>query len=667
MISNCSIAAALAILSVSGLAKAQQDAIWNNQDGGVWSDAANWVPAVVPNNNGDSLFSATLNLQAQPYVVTLDIDVTLQNFSLLWGGTVLNLEDRSLRTNGDLRVVGGLLTRGTRGGPGGLVEVGGDLILDGARFMNAGTITTNGSVSFNGSANIDICNTGVDHRGAGTMSWDGGGNINIAEGGSLSNGAQSTFAIGPGADRQITGDGTGTLRNDGLLINGDASRGKSGTTIFNGVNFFNTGTVTVDAGALIINSANDLAVDGVLSEGIWNIRNGSLLSLSDAVIRDLGAEVSISGANSSFSNIADLRRVREGGRFSISDGQNFVANDRFSNNGEVEVGTGSTFDASADGLGNLDGDAIFGGSFIVAGDFITGVDSIRRLESNLVLSGENARFGGIESLERVGSSGGLSLENGRVFETAGDLDVEQGGRVRVGAGSALNISGGLLANGGSVLGGGNFEIAGTLSAQNLRITEIATDLTLAGDASQILNADGSDALSGLNLITQTGGLRLRDGRSLIGLDNLTVQNLLSIDGAEAPQAGDGDRVSAPGTVQIRNNLTFTETSTLELIINGRDPGLYGRVISGTTDVFEGATLSLIVDLDANLVLGDGFLLLDTTLLDGRFSNILVSGLDDGLLFEIDQTATGIFARVVPTPGVLGFFAAAGLLRARRRR
>lgn len=661
MQSHRTTAAALALFAVAGLAQAQQDVFWNNPQGGVWSDAGNWLPGVVPNNNAGNLFSATLDLQDAPYVVNLDIDVMLQNFSLLWGGAVLNLEDRSMTTNEDFRVVGGLITRGTRGGPTGNVEVGGELLLDGATLLGAGTITSNGSVSFAGNATIDICNTGVDHRGAGTMSWDGAGNINIAEGGSLSNGAQSTFAITPGADRQITGDGTGTLSNEGLLINGDFGRGESGTTTLSGVNFFNTGTVSVDAGALFINSSNNLTPDGVLSDGTWNVRNGSALSLGESEIFELGAEVNIAGPNSAFANIASLQRVRSEGRFSISEGQSFAATDFFTNNGEVEVGQGSTFDAS-EGLGNLDGDALFGGSFIVAGNFLTGASDIRRLEGDLTLVGQDSNFQGIQGLQRVGSSGRFALEDGRTFVTQSDLALEAGGTVRVGSDARLDIAGRLTSNQEGVLGGGRFEVLGTLSASGLNIQQIQTELILEGVGSQVLDETGADALSSLNRIGANGQLRLQDGRSLSVIEDLDVENLLSVEGARAP-----DRTFGAGLVSVSGNLHFMEGSTLELIINGSVPSLYGQVLAVTTEIDPGATLSLIVTPGSDVGFGDEFFLLQTALLDGAFSNVILSGLGDGLDFELTTTTNGIVARVVPAPGVLGLLAPFGLAGIRRRR
>lgn len=558
-----------AILAMAGSAFGQNDAFWTNPEGGLWFDSSNWSGGVVPNNAGENLFNAVLDLQDQAYMVFLDMDAEVENFSLLWGGAMFDLGSSSLTVNQDM-----IIRRGTVLGAGtGGATVGGDLLLDDAYLMYGGTITSLGVTVIASTGGTIVCSTGVDHRGP-VMRIEGAGPLTIDQGGSISNGSMSTLTIAPVGQKVITGDDTGTLQNDGVMINGDTSRGLSGATTLDGVNFINNGSVIVDSGALILNSTNNLAPDNVLSQGAWTVRNGSLLSLGDAVIEQLNTEVTISGANSSFENIAPLRQVLSSGRFAV--------------------------------------------------------------------------------------------EAGQVFETEGDLAVESGARIRVGDDSALKITGGLLAGQGGSLQNGSYEIAGVLSAQNLNITEIATEVTLIGPHSQVLNANGSNALAGLNLIGRTGELRLRDGRSLAGLQSLTVENLLSIDGANRPQI-DGDRVLGPGTLQVGGSLIFTETSTLELLINGEDDGLYGRIIAGTTEVFEGATLSLIVDPAAGLVFGDEFLLLDTTSLEGRFTNLLTSGLDAGLFFDIQQTDSGIFARVVPTPGAAGLLVCLGLVSTRRRR
>lgn len=639
-----------------------QNVFWNNPDGGAWSDSANWSPDVVPNNAGQSLFNATLDLQDVPYQVLLDIDVTLENFSLLWSGATLDLGLRNFTVNNDLRVRRGMLTRG-EGEPGDL-SVGGVLTLDDAALMAAGTIRTNGAISLEGKGTIDICNTSVDHRGAGGINWDSPARLNIDMKGSLRNGEDSSFTITGSEDREVTGDGTGLLINDGNLVQGPATRGQAGITTINNVIFQNNGTVSVEGGGLILNTINSLTVDDTLVQGVWNIRNNSFLDFGDSTFSRLATEVNISGGNSFFNAIQNLREVTEQGSFSISDQQNFFAQDFFINSGRVEVGRDSIFDTSVFGLGNIDGDAIFGGTFVVEGEFRTGAARIEFLASDLTLVGLGASFDGIHALNEIGSGGRFALEGRRGFQTIGDLAVAESGAVRVGAESILAISGNLLSvNPDGVLTSGSYDIAGTLSAQNLRLTVLSSELFLRGDGSRLLDGNGRDALESLRRISQTGALLLREGRSLDIDGNFVVENLLSIEGA----FDSGSRATvSPGTFRVAGNLLFTETSTLEFIINGTTPDLYGQVFAVSTKVDPGATLSLMLGLDTTVSLGDTFALLQTGSLSGMFTNFLGLDLGGGLFFEIEQNQNGVFARVVPAPAS-GLLVVLGLAAARRRR
>jgi hypothetical protein len=648
------------LLAMSGIASGQDDAFWINPEGGVWFSSANWSGGVVPNNAGGNLFNATLDLQDQPYAVLVDSDVELENFSLLWGGATLDLGVSTFTVNQNMTVAGGTVVGS---GKNGSVSVGGQLLLDDAMLMNAGTITSFGTTIIAGSGGTIVCDTGVDHRGPGELRLDGPGDLTLEQGGSITNGSLSTMVVSADSNKQIVGDGTGTLRNEGSMVTGDPDRGDKGSVVsLSGVIFENTGTVTVAGGGLVLNSTNNLAPDDTLSDGVWNIRNGSFLDFGDSTFTRLAAEVNIAGADSSFAAIAQLGVVEETGRFSISEGQDFTATRGLSNQGEIEVGAGSTFDTSDFGLGNIDGDALFGGKFIVAGTFLTGASDIRRLEGDLTLVGEGSSFSGIGALREVGDRGRFALEQGRTFVTEADLTIAQGGAVRVGAASALDVAGRLTNNEDGVLRGGRLEVLGAFTAQNLDIREVESELILEGANSGVFDETGADALRGLNRVGSDGQLRLRDGRSLNVIEDLDVENLLSVEGARAV-----DRTDNPGLVSVSGNLHLMEGSTLELIVNGSVPSLYGQVLAVTTEIDPGATLSLIITPGSDVGFGDQFFLLQTGLLDGAFSHLLVSGLGDGLDIEFSTTINGVFARVVPAPGAAGLLAGVGLMAARRRR
>jgi hypothetical protein len=472
-------AAVVALLACSAFG--QQEVAWNNQFGGVWSLASNWSPNdIVPNNSGKNLFNVTLNLPLQPYQVNLDIDVTLQNFSLIWSDATLNLGSSAFKINENMIVVRGKIIRLTESQDGGF-DVGGELRLQGATLMNAGTVNSNGTLVLDGNGEIDICNTGVDHRGADGIQWTGGGGLRLDQGGSLTNGELSTFDIDADISKVMAGDGTGTLDNEGIILHGGGSRGLPGVTTLMNVNFINTGSVVVNTGGLNLNTLNNLAPENTLAQGAWVVRNDSVL-----------------------------------------------------------------------------------------------------------------RFGQSTPLIRT----------------------------------------------------------------------LAADVTLVGNHARFINAAGQNAVEKVNRISTTGKLKLREGRTLSVLNDLVVENLLSVEGAPPQGMPDPGRVVLPdGTAEVSGSVIFTESSTLELIFNGSAPDFYGQVIARDAIAEPGSTLRLIVNPDVILSVGDTFELVQARTLTGQFTNLEGLDLGSGRSFEVIQDDGGITAFISPADcavdlvldGVLNFF------------
>lgn len=659
---------AVALAVLAGTAHGQDDAFWSNSNGGQWSTAASWSGGVVPNNNGDNTFNATLdNLKAGPYTVTLDIDVTVQNLSLLGSDVTLNLFDGNLTVIEDAIFANGVVNRQAKEPGAAAVNVDGSLTLTDVALMGAGTVRANGGLTIGGNTQTDICNTCVDNRSSAFLV--GPGSLALNQNGELNNGDGSSFTIVADQNRSISGDGTGRFVNEGTLNTAISSRGGSGITNFSNVEFINTGTLNVFAGQVQLNTVNNLAPGQILSEGTWNVFDGSALFFNDNFFNKLDTELNISGANSNVSGITSLNEVLENGRFGILNGQNFTSSSTsggFGNSGEIEVGLGSRFDvAGSGGLNNLDGDAIFGGKYIVAGTFITGADQIQLLEADLTLIGADSVFSGIQALNQVGSSGRFELAGGRDFDTFGNFGVDEGGLVKIGLGSTFEVTGNLVNNDGAgVFDAAAFNVLGTFVAQNLNILEISNELILDGLGSQLLDGNGNDAIANLQRIREDGILRLRNGRTLDNLDSLIVEGVLSIEGSAPESNGRG---SGPGVVGVNGTITFASTSTLEIVINGAEDALYGKVRSGVTIVDGEATLSLIVNEGAGLALGDELMLIETGEMNGSFSNIVSAGFGDGLSFEVFQDSTGVFVRVVPAPGVGFALLGVGMFAGRRRR
>ena len=653
--------AAMLLCTLSGAALGQQDIFWANPQNGVWSNQDNWSPATVPNNNGDNLFNATLDDPGGPYTVTLDIDVSLQNFSLLWSGVTLDLLDRGLAVDQLATFANGLVTR-TATTFTQEVLVAGTLTLDDVTLMDAGIFRATGGVNIMSASNVDICNTCVDTSGPSQVA--GPGSVSLNMNGELNNQQGGTLTFDAGSSRLVTGDGTGRLLNAGTINNGAASsRGIPGITTVSNVEFENTGTLNVFAGGVVLLTSNNLTNDGRLENGVWNVFNDSFLDFGESSVTRLAAVINISGVRSDVLGISQLVEVSQGGRLGILGGKSFTAASTFTNQGEIEVGFNSQFDAGQ-GLTNVDGDGLFGGRYIVAGTFRTGADLISLLEADLTLIGPDSVFSGIEALEEVGSSGRFALEGGREFVTFGNFVAQDGGFVKVGDGSVLEVSGLLLNNNtAGVFDAAAFEVQGTFIASNLNIQEISNELILDGVGSQLRDSAGNDAIAGLQRIRDDGILRLRNGRSL-DISNLIVDGVLSIEGAPGTPGSRGD---TPAAVTVAGTTGFTSGSVLEIIINGSEESAYGKLISDRVEMLGQSSLALVLDPSAILAFGDEFKLVIANDMDGVFTTVTGLDIGNGLFFEVIQDRSGVIARVVPAPGPALCLVGAAALASRSRR
>ncbi|MEM9374055.1 MAG: hypothetical protein AAGA55_10470, partial [Planctomycetota bacterium] len=207
-------AVALAIACVAGASFGQDDAFWNGGDG-AWSTAASWSLGVVPNNNGEDLFNASLLSLDEPYTVTLDIDVEIENFTLSGPGVELALDiNRVLTVNRDATIANGVVT-GSGGKGTERIEVAGSLTLTDAALMGAGDIRASNGVNFFSASNVDICDTCVNSGGPASLVGSGG--ISLNQGGDFNNEEGGTFTIVADSNRSISGDGTGSFNNGGTL------------------------------------------------------------------------------------------------------------------------------------------------------------------------------------------------------------------------------------------------------------------------------------------------------------------------------------------------------------------------------------------------------------------------------------------------------------------
>jgi len=369
-----------------------QTATWDDGVDGVWNDLNNWDILMVPNGPG---FSAVVDAPANPvpYVVTLDIDVTIDDLTLASADATLD---------GD-----GLFT----------MTVQDTALFTDVTIESVATFTTNDALIFNSADGIcdDLCDTVFLHAGN-SVDWMGEGNIALLGPTTFSHGAGSIFTIQ--SARTLDIDDGATFTNDGAI-----AKSSAGTTSFlrtgaTGV-FENPGTVEVTSGAWETD-ALDLASD-TLAEGTWIVRGGSMLELLGQSVITNQASVTIDGPGSSFPafdlNIAVNDTT---GVIALEGATTFTTPDVFTNDGLVDVGPGSMFTVDLDSdFTNFVGGTIVGGELDLEGVFQFMDAAITTVDAGITLDGVGSAIvdenmdDAFTALDTIMPGGTLNIANGR--------------------------------------------------------------------------------------------------------------------------------------------------------------------------------------------------------------------------------------------------------------
>lgn len=519
---------ALTLLAGSaGTAVAQTTLTWNAASDGNWSDPLRWTPNGVPNNSGPNTFNAVIGL-AGLYTVTLDIDATIQNYTQTGVGSILNLGNTSdLLVNQNFTLGAEFNGRRDLGGQGTLRVLGNVTFNNGARLRHTTLARVDGNFTFNNTTTDEICDTGVDHRGA-QMLWSGSGDINLGRAASITLSSATTFQINSAATMGWNGLGaTGTIFNQGII-----QKGSAGTTFFNRVTLNNAGggLVHVTAGILKVNQFANLS-GPMLTGGRYRIEDGGEFQIvdlgdvpQDVTVND--ATIELVGAGSRFDALNTLSSNTAAGVLTVASGRDFTTGGDFTNGGVLNVGesgdlapsrfavtTGSTLTNY-----NAGTHALTGGSYnLVGGVLQFDGASVQRLDARLTLDGAGASIlndvgtTAFDGALAVGAAGDLAVKN-RTFTTAGDLT--NNGVVHVGAGATVEVqSGATLTNiAAGVLSGGVYDLAGTLKGgTGQTISTIAADVTFDGAGAAIQTQAGADALANWTSIAAAGAFSLKGG------------------------------------------------------------------------------------------------------------------------------------------------------------
>ncbi|HNE14339.1 MAG TPA: LEPR-XLL domain-containing protein, partial [Accumulibacter sp.] len=346
---------------------------WVGPAGGDWNVAANWSKGAVPIAT-DNVY---IGLPTGHAVVVTSGTVTVNSLTCegdltLSGGAMMNL-------NGVSKVKGSLvLAGGTLGGTGALTVVDRLNVTAASTLSGARALITQG---------VSLITSRLNFHGT----WFNQGTLTLSDSGRIVFGAHSggtnTLVNAAGAMLNLDGsDGEPLAYSSGTAIISNAGRlshSASGThSISSGINFHNTGQVTVLAGTLSINgSGRDNGAYNVASDGTCNFGGGT---------RTLGGFMPV---------------IVEG-------------------TGALQVTGGTTY---------LNSVIVFGsGNFNVAGGTLAGSGTIT---SNMTLSsGTVGGTGG--TLTTAGTSvvtGGISFSGGQTWVNAGVLTVSGGGYINFGA------------------------------------------------------------------------------------------------------------------------------------------------------------------------------------------------------------------------------------------
>lgn len=547
--------ALLAMAAGASSAVAQTTLTWNAATNGLWSDTTHWSPNGIPNNAGPNTFNAVISL-AGAYTVNFNIDATIQNFTLNGAGSIMQLANNCDLTVNQNMTLGAEFDGRQDVGGNGTLRVNGNLTFtNGARLRHTTSARVDGNIIFANSSTDEICDTGVDHRGA-SMLWNGSGDINLGRAASITLSSSTVFTINSAATMGWNGLGaTGTIFNGGQIVKASA-----GTTFFNRVTLNNAsgGTVKVTAGILKLNQVANFS-GGMLTGGRYRIEDGGQLQIVDLAdaeesITTNDATIELVGATSRFDSLNTLTSNTAAGTLTVSGGRSFTTGSDFTNSGTLNVGEAGDLAASsftvASGSAltnyNLGTHALVGGVYNLRGVLQFDGASIQRLEADLTLDGANSAIlseGGTTAFDgalTIASAGALSVRN-RTFTTAGDLTND--GKLTVGAGATVEVQSGTLTNiVGGALTGGTYDLAGALIAgTGQSISTIDANVTFDGAGAQIL-AGAADALADWTSIGANGVFSLKGASTYVtqSTANFTVAST----GKLAVEAGSEFQVRA---------------------------------------------------------------------------------------------------------------------------
>jgi T5SS/PEP-CTERM-associated repeat protein len=681
--------------------------VWVNQNGGAFSDQANWAQNNGASNNhvpgaGDTACIANHDNACGPGgVVSVDAPITVNGGAV----DVLGLSFATFSVSGTFSASAATFGSATLTG-GGTLSAGAvtalSLTMAGATLNTSGQgvfsdlTISQGSVS---TASAVIGNIPILIDGGGS-SWNsgaltdsgGGGFVTIQNGGKLTSAGTeidySSFTVtGTGSAwnlSQLTvGLGRFVVTNNGTINSGEAFFGSGSPA--------GTAEITLDGAGSSwgFGSALHLGYNAA-STVLMHLKNGAILPLAHnttigesgyaSVDIQSGAQIQESGADTPFG--LGNNAGSEGGVLVSGSGSLLkVAGPTIAGingNGSLGATAGGTIQTEGLRAGGATGSQGYlsvdgaGSTFTVQPTLEVGYGGNGQLSVSSngmfhVASGLFARCGvgwnsGGTGLVLVSDPGSLLLVDAIMIiglEGTGTVDVTSGGTVHTGTldlGGAPGSSGSILifgmgsswTNDDNVFVGGNpsSQPAGTgnITINNNAIMNVAHTLGVSATGSITLDQTGRIAV-GSGGYGPGGTLRVSQNGKLLGRGVVHGKVIHDNGGVVAPGY-------SPGTFTIDGAYQQESGGVLEIEIAGINPGSQYDVLNVSGAVNLGGTLSLIFTNGFAPKAGQTFRFLQfgTNTLSGTFGQVSVSGLASGFQYQLHSEAAGSYSLVALNNG-----------------
>jgi len=317
------------------------------------------------------------------------------------------------------------------------------------------------------------------------------------------------------------------------------------------------------------------------------------------------------------------------------------------NNGTLQVGSGSTMHVSGGPFTNYAGGILTGGTYSTGGTLqidelgSTGGEIVTNA-ANIILNGAGSTFvdaAGMDALANLNANStagsGFTVTGGRNFTTAGNFTNK--GTLTVGSATSKFIVNGNLTNfSGTTLTGGTYNVAGTLQFNGANIVTNAAAIKLIGNSATIIDQTAKNGLRGFatnsstGQFTVTGSKSFSDGvAAFSNAGTLSVGKGSSFDltGSTATYKQTGGTTTVDGTLTAKGGITFSGGSVF---------GNGGTLAGNTTNSTSTGAFNV----------GDALMTAGTESITGTYKqgstgvlNIDIGGTTAGTLFD-QLTASG---------------------------